>query len=94
MCDATRQAADIRSEFRSTFDPFDKWSCVIGALFDVAETLYAWGEEVPAAWEFRPGAGEVEVSEWLEDFDVDTLEDFGNVLNRWASLLQSRGDSY
>jgi len=94
MCDATRQAADIRTEFRLRYDPHDGWGCVIGAFFEVAETLYAWGEDVPAEWEFRPGLGEPEAAEWLDGFDADTLVDFGNVLDRWSDMLRARGDDY
>ena len=94
MCDATREASEIRAEFRMMFDPGDTWGCVMSALFDIAETLYAWDAGPPAAWEFRPGLGEPEVAEWLEDYDEDTLADFGNALNRWADMLRARGDSY
>ena len=94
MCDATRQAAEIRSEFRLGYDSYDKWGSVLMAFFNVAETLDAWGEDVPAEWEFSPGLGEPEAAEWLDGFDADTLVDFGNVLNRWSNLLRSRGDDY
>ena len=94
MRSTTQQAAEIRSDFRSTFDSYDKWYCVTGALFDVAETLHARGEYPPESWESHPGRGAFEVADWLDDYDTITLKDFGNALNRWTEMLRAQGEPY
>ena len=85
---------DIKHEFRVDFDSHDPWGSVMGWFFDVAETLYARDAYIPEEWQFRPGRGESEESERLEDYSSDTLLQFGNVLNRYAAALESAGRSY
>ena len=84
----------IKYDFRMDLDTYDAWGSVMSWWFDIAEALHARGEDIPAEWQFRPGAGGCEESERLEDYSSDTLEQFGNLLNRYASALESAGRSY
>ena len=78
-------------------------------LFGIAETLYANGGYIPSAWHFRPGRRpEIQRSEELEwwpeseyqemiDANILTLADLtraGNVLVRYANILEKAGISY
>ena len=85
---------DIKHEFRVDFDSYDPWGDVMGWWFDIAETLHARGAYIPEEWEFRPGAGFAGESARLEGYSSDTLEQFGNKLNRYAGALKRAGRDY
>jgi hypothetical protein len=53
------EGEDLLADFAMVFDRGDAWGSVTAELFDVCEHLTARGDadEVPAAWEFRAGAG-------------------------------------
>ena len=95
--------------FRESFDPYDPWGSVVSAMFDIAECLYCAGASIPEEWEFTPSpalqVGTVrdpdEVSMFAVDIDLllrtghySNLIHAGNVLQRYAHLLDLEGRSY
>ena len=85
---------NIKDEFRISYDHHDAWGCVMSAFFDIAEALHTRGDDVPMQWQFKPGACIDREASWLHHYESDVLSDFGNILYRWARLLQSAGRDY
>lgn len=73
-------------------DTYDLWGNAMAMLFDVADTLY-WHRSITLA-EFVPGIGEDIQTEWLHDMSDSDLLRFGNVLSRYAAILDKQGHSY
>ncbi len=96
----SQEQAGIRAEYRMGHDPHDKWACVMGAFFEVAEALYGRGADVPPEWQFSPGIGACDESDgegadlWTVEYSSRALVDFGRTLNRYSDMLRSRGDDY
>ena len=97
--------ADIRALFALDFDGGDPWGSTMSHWFAVAGTLYRHDGEIPSHWQYRAalGAGEApddwpetEYEEMVEESTI-TLADLthaGNVLTRYASVLERAGHSY
>lgn len=64
--------------FRDHFDPYDPWGSVVEAQFQICYTLVRHAAEVPAAWQFYPGA-------WVPEMDDNDPEAPG--MAREGSLL-------
>lgn len=91
--------------FRLTSDfRLDPWGGTMGHLFAISEVLYHSGRYTPQAWGFRHGV--LAHESWLEDGDAERdyyayldagelgvamLLFAGNVLNRYAVLLEANG---
>jgi hypothetical protein len=88
----------LKAELRIDDISFDPWGTVMQWHFNLCEHLY-WHieEEVPSAWQFRPGMGGAPEREEYSPFDNVPYEDlvkFGNVLARYASKLRQAGKDY
>lgn len=56
----TTETRDDVQELRNLFAMFmdgDKWGDTLNFHFAIAEVLYRRGADIPASWEYRPGAG-------------------------------------
>lgn len=100
----------LRSLLTESFDPDDKWGWVMGWRFDIAETLFRLREEIPADWEFRPGASLITMMNPLEHLEwgasellyglnwgywtADDLRYAGTVLGRYAAWVRAAGEDY
>ena len=92
--------ADLRSEFRLTYDGGDAWGHVMHWWFTIADDLYFRGVPLPPDWEFRPSpmgrandpddyaAG---MMQFISDHDALA---FGKTLARYARKLEKAGRSY
>lgn len=49
----------MRDEFRADDYKYDPWGTAMSHAFPIAEVLYRLDENVPDAWEYRPGASVV-----------------------------------
>jgi hypothetical protein len=77
----------------------DPWGVAISLLFDVCEVLTVRGDDVPNAYEYRPGCPGVSLGDgWhinlMMEANVEDLTHFGNVLHRIVTREESRGNSY
>jgi hypothetical protein len=94
--------SDIKSEYRLQADSGDKWGSAMGARFDICETLHRRDADIPASWEFSPGAGlfgvddepETYFGEIIRDADSADLVRFGNVLARYTDWLRAADLDY
>ncbi len=85
-------------------DTYDAYGNVMGNWFGIATTLQVEGEPIPDEWQYRPGACEPSL-ETFEDEEyhrmlkngevtASDLREAGNVLHRWANMLDTAGRSY
>jgi len=86
----------------------DPWGWALGHHFAIADLLFTFGEDIPEAWQFRPGARayrEADLedswpdSEWLDLYrsemvTADELRHVGNVLARYTRLCVLHGLDY
>ena len=92
-----------------TWDSSDPWGSCLAHLFGICDVLTLEGEEVPASWQFNPGAGSrdeddvrdesFEASTWLNAIrlgalDADDLRSVGAVLMRYRDRMEAAGMSY
>ena len=90
----------IKDLYKETHDSGDPWGSAISAFFDVATELWWRGDDIPDAWQFRPGA--VTDPRNLESYlypdlsvvDSDDLLQFGKTLERYTRNLDRTGKSY
>jgi hypothetical protein len=89
------EGEDLLSDFAMAFDRGDPWGSVMVELFDVCEHLTARGDEVPAEWEFRPGAGGCEDPRphW-ERIDAADLVAWGECLEVMRTVLVEQQADY
>jgi hypothetical protein len=93
------QYKDIKHDAMLTYDSYDAWGWAMTWWFAVADEMTRRGLDIPATWQYRPG---LDVSrdedsyedETLELADDDALEHFGNVLARFARILEHQGKDY
>ena len=91
---------DLKSEYMLTHDSYDAWGSAMGVYFDLCSELYHRDADIPASWDYHPGAAsdprepEGYWFDMLIDADTDTLLHFGRILHRYTSMLDTRGDSY
>lgn len=96
----------LMGEFR-TGDFYDAWGTTMGFFFATADVLYhETAEEIPSRWQFRHGQGcqgvdndsypDAMILDYLNagDIEADDLIRFGNVLDRYAGILDAAGKSY
>jgi hypothetical protein len=72
---------------RDNFDGGDPWGSTMEALFQLCYTLARGGAEIPASWEFSPGA-------WVpseDDNDPDNEDGDGSLLGWEFDLLLREG---
>ena len=89
-------AEELMEAFALASDLGDMWGSVMGELFDLCDHLTFRGDEVPAEWEYRPGAGE-QRDPGRDDFDEhdgDVLRSFGEFLMTMRDVLEEQGASY
>lgn len=79
----------------------DAWGDAMSFAFPLCEILYLRDEhDIPELMRFRPGAGGIElneecsITEDLKEFDTETLEEFGRILNRLLDILKKQGRDY
>lgn len=91
--------ADLRDEYRMA-GGYDPWGECMHWLFTIADHLH-WSEgETPEAWHFRPSPigpqndPDDYVTEIVSEADPAVLVEFGNTLNRYASLMRAAGMDY
>jgi len=90
----------IANEYKLQADNGDPWGSAMSALFDIAEELDRRGDEVPAEWEYRPGAlgpGAPDTyfaQAVLPLYDASDMRAFGSVLARYTDNLRAAGMSY
>jgi hypothetical protein len=74
--------------FRSFgYDPYDPWGSTVEAQFQICYTLMRGGAEIPAAWQFSPGA-------WTpseDDNDPDNEDGDGSLLG-WEFEFDGAAD--
>ena len=81
-------------------DSGDRWGSAMSTFFDVAGELWWRGADIPAVWEYSPGAAsdprepDNYLFDYLENTDTDILIQFGNVLERYIRNLDRIGESY
>ena len=101
--------AAVRDHFSLYFDGGDPWGSCLGTLFAICETLYRRHVDIPAHWDFKPGLGleirrdepaddddDVQVYELMTDpaYTDQGLLYWGELLSRYAGLLESKGLDY
>ena len=87
----------------------DAWGDAMGAWFSIAAVLTIETEDVPATWQYRPGASVFREEDLRADddmagyllneyregvFSADDLRHAGNVLNRYTTMLRNAGRDY
>lgn len=95
------------AEVRSRRDTGDLWGSTMGEWFGIASSLYVTGNEVPEHWQYRHGiasADDIRTEDlwpdvyWLDEVenvgDVAAITRVGDVLARYADLLERKGVSY
>jgi hypothetical protein len=74
--------------FRSFgYDPYDPWGSTVEAQFQICYTLMRGGAEIPAAWQFSPGA-------WTpseDDNDPDNEDGDGSLLGWEFDIILREG---
>lgn len=96
--------SDIRYFIDIHNDPGDSWGTCMTHWFGIANALEASGLIVPEEWQYRPGALGPDVESWPNSEYYDDLQsgyhspedliEAGNVLQRWASMLECAGKDY
>lgn len=93
---------------RENWDTGDRWGSAIGALFDIALTLWRLDVWIPSSWGFSPGAAPQEPPTdgdgYLEQelyagvtsglWTYDDLRAAGKVIERLGAIYHGRGMSY
>lgn len=72
---------------RDNFDSYDPWGSVIEAHFQICFTLLRGGAEIPAAWQFSPGA----FSPQPDDNDPDNEDGEGSLLGWEFDIILQQG---
>jgi hypothetical protein len=94
------QYKDIKHDAMLTWDSYDAWGWAMTWWFEVADEMTRRGLEVPQEWHYKPGLldfatdAESYEQETLGLADDDALEQFGNILARYARILEHQGKSY
>lgn len=74
--------------FRSFgYDPYDPWGSTIEAQFQICYTLLRGGADIPAAWQFSPGA----FVPTADDNDPDNEDGEGSLLGWEFDLILREG---
>lgn len=90
---------DLKGEFR-LFSEGDTWDEVMHWWFAVAGEIYEHRDFcVPHEWHYRPGLWAIPdpedyAADATRQADDESLQRFGALLNRYASLLKAAGKSY
>jgi hypothetical protein len=91
---------ELKQVYRD-FQSGDVWAECMGWLFAVSDYLtFDDGTGTPDKWQFRPSPlGPDEDSYEYQELqeikpDTETLERFGNLLNRYSDILRARGMDY
>ena len=90
--------ADLISAFREDDLTGDPWGTAMSWWFSVAGELhFNRNVECPSHWEHRAGMGPDEDSWPFETIKNESTEDlvrFGNILCRFAGIMERQGRSY
>ena len=94
----TTKLDQLKQEYRQGHDG-DSWGNATIWLFDICATLHNGGVDIPADWEYRPAAVDLQdVSEHLEHTlsfcDTGTLLEFGQLLHRLQGMLIAAEKDY
>lgn len=83
---------------------YDPWGTCMMHGFGIADVLNAYEGETPSEWEYRPAMSGPDTEEWPASEYADGYEDdstraerleyAGNVLSRYARLLEHAGRNY
>ena len=91
---------DFKQEFKLAGDSGDPWGSCMMAWFECAGQVNKRGLIVPWHWEYRPGIGDDGTDPdcyWYDLFEQtpqNTLLSIGELLSRYASILEFQGKSY
>jgi hypothetical protein len=77
----------VLEAFRDNFDAYDPWGSTIEAQFQICFTLLRYEAQIPAAWEFSPGA----FKPTMEDNDPDNEDGEGSLLGLEFDILMREG---
>lgn len=88
-----REYKKLYTTVREHFDSSDPWHSAMSLWFDVAFELHAQGADIPARWEYRPGAQNERDPDSLfaaeiEGADEKALVRLGNVLERYTRMIR------
>lgn len=90
----------FKHELRATDIKYDPWGCSMEAFFECAGRMNRRRLDVPAEWEYRPGAGSNgtdKQSNWYVPFarcSNKQLSIIGNYLYRLTAIIDKAGKSY
>ena len=88
-------AEELMEAFALGSDLGDMWGSVMGELFDLCDLLAFRGDEVPAEWQYSPGAYSADPErEDLDEHDEDVLHSYGAFLRTMRDVLEEQGASY
>lgn len=93
---------DMKRELALFWDNGDQYGSLMAEWFPLAWVLEFERNGSPEDWHYRPGAGtsdgpeegELMYVEIYRDVATNTLEHYGEVLNRLYRRLDARGDTY
>lgn len=90
--------ANILADFNCEYDSGDPFGSVMRWWFAVCEELTRRGEDVPASWNYRPGAlgvpNEPEDGEDLTVYSVNELRSLGMLLDSFHDVIVKAGLDY
>jgi len=90
---------DTKHDFKLFRDTHDSWGSTMGLWFSIASELW-WRGEVPAGWDYSPGAAsdprdpDDYFFELIYNESTEDLISFGEVLQRHARFLRFKGCDY
>jgi hypothetical protein len=93
------QYKDIKYDAMMTHDSWDPWGWAMLWWFEVADEMTRRGLEIPQDWHYKPGLDLERDEDSFEQetlglADDDALEHFGNILARYARILERQGKDY
>lgn len=92
--------ANLIDDFNMDYDSGDPWGSVMAWRFEIADELYRRGDEIPAEWEYRPGAGGPDkdgdefMAPPIKAIDSAGLRVFGNLMLNFANVIKAAGQDY
>ena len=90
----------LARELKIVWDSGDVYGSTMAAWFPICNEIAIRGDDVPASWNFNPGAfgphheeGDY-VAEIIADVSTETLIEFGNFLERLYERCKAQGKDY
>lgn len=91
----------LRDTYDEIADSGDPWGSCMSFWFILAAELYLRGADVPERWEYHPSVlmtghedSDDYVTDIISEISDESLVHFGNILQRYAHLLERAGHSY